>query len=186
MAVKRPRARGFTLVELILGIVIFAIAMVIVFTLIAPQARQSAEPLVQVKAAKLGQSLMNEILGKAYDENSDRSPPFQRCDEKPVGCTLAANLGEDTGESDSGNVCGGRVNYDDVDDYIDMPQQPVCDAQGSPLLDYGQYRANVSVVYDQDYTQSTSDTGDSAKRVDISVFAPNGEVYRFQIYRGNY
>ncbi|WP_022945528.1 prepilin-type N-terminal cleavage/methylation domain-containing protein [Pseudoalteromonas ruthenica] len=168
MAVKRPRARGFTLVELILGIVIFAIAMVIVFTLIAPQARQSAEPLVQVKAAKLGQSLMNEILGKAYDENSDRSPPFQRCDEKPVGCSTTRGPEE-----------GSRDLYDDVDDYNGLS---ITDVGGT----YSGFAASVVVAIDGDYDQSSNDNIEQAKRIEVTITAPNGERYRFDAYRGNY
>ncbi|KJY97674.1 type IV pilus modification PilV family protein [Pseudoalteromonas ruthenica] len=168
MAVKRPRARGFTLVELILGIVIFAIAMVIVFTLIAPQARQSAEPLVQVKAAKLGQSLMNEILGKAYDENSDRSPPFQRCDEKPVGCSTTMGPEE-----------GSRDLYDDVDDYNGLS---ITDVGGT----YSGFAASVLVAIDGDYDQSSYDNIEQAKRIEVTITAPNGERYRFDAYRGNY
>ena len=49
---------GFTLIELIIGIVMFAIALSIITALIAPQAKQSAEPIVALRASELGQALM--------------------------------------------------------------------------------------------------------------------------------
>ncbi|HBI75641.1 MAG TPA: agglutinin biogenesis protein MshD, partial [Alteromonas macleodii] len=46
--------------ELVIGIVVFTISLTVVLSLIVPQAEQTAEPFRQVKAAKLGQSLMND------------------------------------------------------------------------------------------------------------------------------
>ena len=42
---------GFTLIELIIGIVMFAIALSIITALIAPQAKQSAKPIVSLRAS---------------------------------------------------------------------------------------------------------------------------------------
>ncbi len=64
---RRKRSEGFTLLELVIGIVVFTISLTIVLSLIVPQAEQTAEPFRQVKAAKLGQSLMNDILSRSYD-----------------------------------------------------------------------------------------------------------------------
>ena len=176
MPASNVRHRGFTLLELIAGIVLLSISMSIVITLLAPQAQQSAEPLIQLRATKLGQSLMNEVLSKAYDEHSDRSPPFQRCDEKPGGCS--AVLGAEGGEN--------RSSYDDVDDYLAMPAQPVTNSQGQILSEYAGFYARVSVVRDSDYNSATHDGGDVAKRITITVTAPNNEQYIFSAYRGNY
>ncbi|MEM0515071.1 prepilin-type N-terminal cleavage/methylation domain-containing protein [Pseudoalteromonas sp. YIC-827] len=161
--------RGFTLIELIMGIVVFAIAMSIVISLVAPQARQSAEPLIQLKAAKLGQSLMNEILAKAYDEQSDRSPPFRRCDEKPSGCSSIMGPEEPS-----------RDLYDDVDDYHNLV---IHDLGG----EYAGFAVAIKVSIDGDYDQSSADgLKDVAKRIDVSVTSARGERYQFQAYRGNY
>jgi len=92
------KAKGFTLIELIIGIVMLAITLSIITALIAPQAQKSAEPITALRASELGQSLMNEIQSKSFDEHSDRSPPFRRCGEILVGaqaCTAPAELGAD-------------------------------------------------------------------------------------------
>ena len=168
MPVNKRQNGGFTLVELILGMVVFVIALTIVTSLIVPQARQTAEPLIQLKASKLAQATINEILAKAYDENSDRSPPFQRCDEKPSGCS--ATLGAEEASRDL---------YDDVDDYHNLS---IADVGG----DYAGFGITISVVLDGDYNQSTSDSLQVAKRIDVTVSTPIGEQYAFQAYRGNF
>lgn len=160
-------SRGFTLLELIIGIVVFSISLTVVLSLIAPQAAQTAEPLRQVKAAKLGQSLLNDILSRSFDENSDRSPPFETCNQKG---SCSTTLGpEETNESD----------YDDVDDY-----------NGFALADvggiYANYSVSVVVEYDSDLSDSTANDGDTFKRVDVAVTAPDGQTYGFSAYRGSY
>ena len=103
LPVHRKCENGFTLLELVIGIVVFTISLTVVLSLIVPQAEQTAEPFRQVKAAKLGQSLMNDILSRSYDENSDRSPPFVTCNAKG---NCSTTLGPE------------EANEDDYDDVV--------------------------------------------------------------------
>ena len=57
-------ARGFSLIELIIGIVVLAIAMLFISAILGPLFVRSIEPWHQVRAAELGNSLMNEILAR--------------------------------------------------------------------------------------------------------------------------
>jgi len=177
----RAHENGFTLIELIIGIVIFAIALTIIVGLIAPQARQSAEPLIQLKASELGQSLMNEILSKSFDEHSDRAPPFRRCSETTLGaqpCTDINDFGLDGTET--------RTSYDDVDDYIALPGQAITNALGEELIEYQKFSLEVQVEYDSDYNASTTDGDVLAKRITVTVISPLGERYGFTSYKANY
>ena len=98
--------KGFTLIELVIGMLVFAIAMTFFISLIVPQATRSIDPIFQVRATELGQSLLNEISGKSFDENSSRNTS-QRCgDVSAPTCTLPSALGPD-GEA--------RGAYNDVD-----------------------------------------------------------------------
>lgn len=177
----RVHKNGFTLIELILGIVIFAIALTIIVGLIAPQARQSAEPLIQLKASELGQSLMNEILSKSFDEHSERAPPFRRCSETTLGaepCTDTGDFGLDETET--------RTSYDDVDDYVALSGQAITNAIGEELVVYQEFSLEVQVEYDSDYNANTSDGGVLAKRITVTVISPLGERYGFTSYKANY
>jgi prepilin-type N-terminal cleavage/methylation domain-containing protein len=70
---KPTKQSGFTLIEIIVGIVVLSISYALLTSLIYPLASQSAAQIHQIRAAELGQSMVNEILGKAFDENSDMS-----------------------------------------------------------------------------------------------------------------
>jgi len=172
---------GFTLIELILGMVVLAIVMTIITGLLAPQARQSADPIVQIRATELGQALMNEILAKSFDEESDRSPPWNRCGENTTTCTSEANFGSEGSET--------RINYNDVDDYDDLTLN---DSDFKNSLDqdvsdyYKGFTATITVVYDDDFDGTFSDTNKIAKLITVTITASNNEVYGFSAYKGNY
>ena len=172
---------GFTLIELIIGIVMFAIALSIITALIAPQAKQSAKPIVSLRASELGQALINEILAKSFDEHSERTPPFRRCSETSLGaqpCSTHSELGADSGEA--------RANFNDVDDYIALTGQPISDSLGNTLAQYSDFSLAVNVQYDSDLNEATNNDGVAFKRITIEVTSPLGQVYRFSAYKGNY
>ncbi len=143
-SIKGSRVQaGFNLIEVVVGIVTFAVVLTIVNSVIAPQATKSVDPIHQVRATELAQSMFNEILGKLYDENSDRSGGRIRCGEDLDGSGTVIDTGasaDDDGEivcttwlgpEDGGpelNGVGGtetradndedsRANFDDIDDY---------------------------------------------------------------------
>jgi len=175
------KIKGFTLIELIIGIVMLAIALSIITALIAPQAQKSAEPIIALRASELGQSLMNEIQSKSFDEHSDRSPPFKRCGEISLGaeaCTAPTDLGADNSET--------RTSYNDVDDYIALSNQPITDSLGEVLAQYSDFNVAIDVEYDSDFNESTNNDGTTFKRITIEVTSSLGEVYGFSAYKGNY
>jgi MSHA pilin protein MshD len=182
---------GFTLIETIVGIVVLAISFSVITTLIFPIVEQSADQLHQVKAAELGQSFLNEIQNKAFDENSDKVGGIVRCGESlpAPACTTNNDLGKDAGES--------RVTYDDVDDYdglnFDSTNNPIENSQGESLGDlYLGYSLTVEVCNDGDYDGNCSgkvfentDTS-RAKLITVTVTTPTGFDIKFSTYRANF
>jgi MSHA pilin protein MshD len=171
---KLPLSSGFTLIELIVGIVVLAISLVVITSFLVPQARQSIDPIYQVRSAELGSSLMNEILGKSFDENSDHTGGgLWRCGETgQPSCTAASDYGPE-GED--------RGQYNDVDDYHTNGNFiAIDDSLGADLSDVYRnfsYRVNVD----------SSEHGiNAAKRIDVIIRAPNGIDYAFSAYRWNY
>jgi len=107
---------GISLIELVIFIVILAIALTSITLVYINTTRNSADPLVRIKSVELAQLTLNEILLKKYDENT---PVGNGCVEHaPTRCTsgdsAATNttFGPDAGETN-------RAQYDDVDDYTD-------------------------------------------------------------------
>jgi MSHA pilin protein MshD len=130
----RSLKRGFTLIELIVGIVLLAVALTGILGLLINQAPQAVDPVQQVRAAQLAQRLSGEILQKSFDEQSDHNGGRYRCGETlngqfygdcscPVGvaCTQQPPAPAITGWQPSvyGPDGGERAPYtfNDVDDY---------------------------------------------------------------------
>jgi MSHA pilin protein MshD len=168
---------GFTLIEIIAGVVIMAISMTALTAVLFPLAAGSTDPIFQVRAAELGQSLLNEITGKSYDENTDLNAGI-RCGEPGTTCTASGNLGPD-GEATASL-------FDDVDDYNGY-NQTMAQLDNSSNYDalYSGFTFTVTVYYDGNY-DGTSDNNTSAKRIDIAITTPGGQVFRFAAYKANF
>ncbi|MBU2870301.1 prepilin-type N-terminal cleavage/methylation domain-containing protein [Colwellia sp. E2M01] len=168
------KQQGFTLIELIIGIVILTISLAIVSTLIAPADEKSADNVLQIKASELAQSLMNDITSRAFDDNSDMSGGRVRCDEAgTAACTTT--LGPETGE-DNRNL------FDDVDDfhnYSDKKNSTGDDIDGG----YDQFKISVKVIY------AGEDLGLAnrlAKRITVTVTTPLGTEIEFTSHKANF
>lgn len=183
---QRLQQQGVTLIELVTGIVVLAIALTLITSILSPLFVRSADPWHQVRAAELGHSLMNEILARSFDEQSDRSGGLLRCNEVALGaspCTSAADFGPDA--PDGGLET--RLLFNDVDDFDGFGV--TADAIISNILAtelsevYRGYRAEVSVFY------AGAELGlapQAAKRIVVSVFTPTDSSIEFSAYKGNW
>ena len=111
------KSSGFTLIELVIGIVVLSISFTVLFQMILPTATQGATQIHQIRAAELGQSIMSEIMGKAFDDNSDMMGGMLRCGEDldqdgtvDQECTVVSGNASDSEEGNN------RSLFDDVDD----------------------------------------------------------------------
>ncbi len=94
----KPRSlnRGFSIIDMIMGLGILAVAIVGIMTAQRAYVSMSSEVEVKLRAISLGNSVMNVIRMHRFDEN--------------VSDPWGASLGTDTGETTS-------ADYDDIDDY---------------------------------------------------------------------
>ena len=176
---------GFTLIELVIGIVVFSIALVLFMSLIVPQTVRSVDPIFQVRASELGQSLMTEMTSKSFDEASDRAGGATLCSASTIACTDIIDLGPDDDES--------RTSYDDVDDYhglnvfngdIKNSLNQTTVLNGSNL--YQGFSVNVSVVYDADMDGTADTVVGNTKLITVTVTTPNNEDITFSSFRSNF
>ena len=187
------RSRGFTLIESIVVIIVLGIAMVTISSFLAPQVASSADPQYQNRSVALGQSLMNQILARGFDEHSDFEGGLVRCgDAGEASCSATSELGTDGSEATP-------AAFNDVDDYIgcwytdttelactSSPKYPL-----SNILDeniegsYANFRVEVSVFYDGNMDGIDDNTIGTMKRVDIQIFGGNNR-YSVIAYKGNY
>ena len=173
------RSTGFTLIEIIIGIVVLSIALSIVSTLIAPAEEKSADNILQIKASELAQSLMNDIMSRAFDDNSDMAGGFIRCDEIVDTITIAC-----TDEVDFGSEEGADRNlFDDVDDFNGYTEKKNSTNDGIDS-GYNQFNIEVSVTYAGDDLGLTANR--LAKRITIKVTTPLGTGIEFTSHKTNF
>ena len=164
---------GYSLIELIITIVLTSIVMVIFYGVFAQNQVKSASPVMQVKAAELAQAYLEEISLRRFHENSPagNTPPCNSPAAPP--CTLFA-LGGD-GEA--------RAQFDDVDDYHFLDEQPPQDALGNPRNGFNGFRAQVNVSYaGVDFGLPAQDL----KRIEVTITIPDGSRWVFSSYKGNF
>jgi MSHA pilin protein MshD len=106
---------GATLVELLLSIVIVAIAASAVLGVLSVTNASSADPMLRHQAASIAEAYLEEILLKSFDD--------------PDGV--------------DGEVA--RVDFDDVDDYDGLLDAGARDQFGNPIAALDDYSVSVSV-----------------------------------------
>ena len=152
--------RGVTLIDLIITIIILAIAVPPMVGVFITSTRNSTFGVTMARANYLASNLMEEIRSKRWDEN-----------------TGAASLPL---VSESGET---RATYDDVDDFNEsdgtgLDESPPKDSQGANMSGYTGFRQQVSVCYVADTAVNTClGSGTSNyKKITVTVTDPQGRV----------
>ncbi len=177
---------GFSLVEMVVTLVVMAVVFAGVALVFYNTVRRSPEPVLNMRAAALGQAYLDEILTKRYDENSGQGG-IPRCNSTDPGSQpCSASLGPDVSPTNA-PALESRAEYDDVDDYNGLDESPPIDALGNVRTGYTNYRVRVTVVY-----AGTGANGlglanvQDAKLVTVTVTSPLGDNMVFSGYRVNY
>ncbi|MGI2107043.1 type IV pilus modification PilV family protein [Shewanella frigidimarina] len=163
--------RGFTLIELVIGMMVIGIAIVMLTSMLFPQADRAAATLHRVRSAELAHSVMNEIWGKRYDQSTNPNGGVPACNVSGgITCTSAGLLGpEET-----------RNMFNDVDDYNGLDEDDnMLDSSQAYTQAYPRYQLQVSVEYLDAATQGQ-------KLITVAVTTPANEVITYQAVRSNY
>lgn len=195
MRANLRRACGFTLLELVAGIALLAVVLLLITSAFLPMINKQAQPIYQIRAAELAQSMLQEVLSRSYDENTDRSGQTVAGKYQYCGSIDPANIAV---ESSSGNcstmlgVDSGETytTFDDVDDFNLYCNSPITGSAFAQLkgLDtslYENYSIKVCVENAPELLGLTAQT-DVAKKMTVTVTTPAGEAIPFTSYRSNY
>ncbi|NKF49077.1 type II secretion system protein [Shewanella sp. WXL01] len=165
--------RGFTLIELVIGMLVLSIAIVLMTSMLFPQADRAVENLQRVRSAELAHSVMNEIWGKRFDQNTNPNGGSPACDSGlPFALACSTTLGAEAGE--------GRNDFNDVDDYIGLNiNSNMFDSTQTYADLYPNFGLSVSVEYVDAATRA-------AKLITVDVTTPTNEVITYQSVRSNY
>lgn len=193
-------SQGFTLIELVIGIIVLAVAMMVMNTMLISQSKDALEPLYRLRASQLGQSILQDILSRSYDENSDHNGGYYRCDEswgesvtwydRSTSTWITSETPECADENyygidsvSSSEVDGDHQDFNDVDDFIEDEFVSVVD-YGDVLGDelssqYNNYYVKIAV-------EDTTIADTAMKRIDVTIKTPSDEKILFSVLKGNY
>ncbi len=171
--------RGFTLIEIVVVIVVLAVALTGVTLVINQAVRQSPEGLIQTRAMELAQAYLDEILTKRFDQNSGQGGT-PRCDSTDSGalpCTATIPA------ADPGEIS--RANFNDVDDYDGLNESPpISLTTGFASTLYDGYGVQVRVAYAG--SELGLGSNQQAKRITVTITTPLGNSIPVSAYRVNY
>jgi MSHA pilin protein MshD len=184
------RLAGFSLVEIVVTIVILAIALIGVSAMVRLGSEQSADVMQQTRAIALAQAYLDEIMGRRYDENSSATGLFP-CFGAGAPRPCSSTLGPDTGETDDPDS---REYFDDVDDYNGWVEgdgegagRPIRDAEGNTRSGYDNFHIAIEVAYAGTAAAWSEADQTHAKLIKVTVTLRNQNVgWVFSAYKGNY
>ncbi|MUK36464.1 type II secretion system protein [Aliivibrio fischeri] len=184
MLVKHQQ--GFSLISIVLSIIIMSAALLIVTTSLVPRSQHNAELMYSTKASELGAAMMDEIVGRQFDQNSGPNGGLPACDS-PTGdkCSTVNELGNDTNLA-MGIDESNRTLYNDVDDF-DGLSGSVKDVLGNDLAGiYPNFSISIEVFYDANLDGKPDTISGNRKRIVVDVVDPSGQHYVFSVIRGNF
>jgi len=180
-----PSERGFTLIELVVGMMVIGIAIVMLTSMLFPQADRAASTLHRVRSAELAHSVMNEIWGKRYDQNTNPNGGVPACGSSAGSACSDALAVDETpflgpDDSDTPDGIETRNNFNDVDDYDDLNEDAkMLNSSQTYAQAYPRYKLTVTVEY-------LDSTTKAQKLITVDVTTPAGEVITYQALRSNY
>ncbi|MBB1312057.1 type II secretion system protein [Aliivibrio sp. SR45-2] len=193
---------GFSLLSIILSIILISFALMTLTILLFPRAEDSVKLIHSTKASELGAAVMDEIIGRKYDENSGPNGGIPECNSQSGKiCSLAKtkvingipqcddSLGKTCLGPDPDEIINGvpdRALFNDVDDF-DGLSGSVKNVLGDDLGDiYPNFSISISVFYDANLDAIPDKVSGNSKRIVVDVIDPSGQHYLFSVIRGNF
>ena len=203
------KAKGFTLIEGIITIVLLAIAMITLISFLFPQVERSAIPYYQARSAAMGEAILNQVLARQFDQNSDpNGDSVYRCGEDDqkgqfINCSATGAYPKPKTLGPDGKLEQSQPQYsNDVDDFIgcwgtaqQCPQTYTYNGKAYKKPTLASRRGNlvdlVPSLPDSDYTHifatiNVEVVGQSLKKVIVNVNAGRYGKYDYIAYKGNY
>lgn len=190
------KQNGFSLIETVIFIVIVGVAVTAIAVQFSTNVSTSHEPFNRQRALAVANAYMDEILKKRWDENSPTGggcveTPSNRCSAycAAVAFPACAHCAAGAGVCDpAANAAGigteeaNRADYDDVDDYNVIINQPPTDASGAAMPGYAGFSVSVTVAPAAWNGVAAVDS----RLITVTVTNPSNESVSLNTYRLNY
>ncbi len=178
---RRRLARGTSLVELIMFIVIIGIAVAGVLGAMSFATRASADPLIQKQALAIAEAYLEEVLAMPFTYCDPDDVDAATATSATVGAGACASTIEVIGVEGGETRGGGTTPFDNVSDYNGLSGGPAS-VDGTAIGGLSSYNVSVSVVAEALSTVAAS----ASLRVTVTVTGPAGASVRLDGYRTRY
>jgi MSHA pilin protein MshD len=165
--VAPKRARGTTLVEVIIFILIVSIAVIAVVSALSVAVRASSDPLIQRQTLAVAESLIQEI---------DNQPYHQKDPYNPTGPDDA--IGPEAGETRAGSP----LPFDNPNDYSGYSETGIVAPDGTSVAGLGTYSASVIATQQAMGNVPASD----GLLVVVTATGPDGQAITLTTFRARY
>jgi MSHA pilin protein MshD len=175
----RAGARGLSLIELVMFIVVVSAALAGVLKVFISATTGSADPMLRRQALAIAESILEEV----------QLMPFTYCDPDDANVESAtsnagcASLAE-AGGPEAGETRFTAPQFDNVNDYHGYTMTGVVDIANSAVAGLSGYSASVSVA-GAALGSITAGSGD-ALRITVSVSGPHGTAVSLDGYRARH
>ena len=157
---SQPLSKGFTLLEILVTIVVLAIAASAILGVFSSSIRSSADPLLQQQAVAIAEAYLEEIQLKNFADP-----------------TQIETGGAESGES--------RSNYDDIQDYDGLNDTGARDQNNNAIAALASFNVQVTVQGRAISGTNTIPASD-ALRIDVTVDHPAIDPIQLSGFRTNF
>ena len=186
---SRKRARGISLIELIMFIVIVGAGLAGILGVMNFTTRASADPLIQKQALAIAEAYLEEVLAMPFTycdpDDANAATAESTGAVNPADPTLCATNLEVLGAENMGGLetRGSTTRpFDNVNDYNSLATAAPANLDGTPIPDLGAYQVTVAVVAEALSTVASA----ASLRVTVTVTGPVGVTVRLDGYRTRY
>ena len=179
---RKPRARGSSLVELIMFIVIIGIAVAGVLGAMSLSTRASADPLIQKQALAIAEAYLEEVLAMPFTYCDPDDVDAATATSATVGAGACATTLEVIGAEPGETRGGGTTPYDNVNDYNSLATGVPASIDGTAISGLSAYSVSVAVVAESLSTVAAP----ASLRVTVTVTGPSSTSVRLDGYRTRY
>jgi MSHA pilin protein MshD len=198
------RARGVSLIELIVFIVIVGVGMAGIFAVFNVMTAGSADPQVRKQVLAIAESLLEEVMLMPFSYCDPDDPNASTATSATVGAgttncattaEVAATAVSDPGTADALPAAESRYGttapFDNVNDYHGFSMTGIRDLDNVAVSGLENYQASISVVQAGLGPGTPSDAHDAipaaaALRIAVTVTGPTGVSVTLEGYRTRY
>jgi MSHA pilin protein MshD len=185
------KARGVSLIELIVFIVIVGAAMSAFFAVFGTMTKASADPQVRKQVLAIAESLMEEVSLMPFTFCDPDDANVATATNSGIGGAGCATLSEDTSIGfETGETRYGPIFFDNVSDYhtftMNSGNGGIKDMTGSVILGLSAYGATISVAQTGLGSGVDAISASDALRISVTVSGPGNVSTTLEGYRTRY